>query len=59
MSNFNDVKIFMEKYGQEIKAAPSFPDKKIVKLRYSLLKEELDELRVAIEYNDLIWYKFR
>ena len=34
MSNFNKVKIFMEKFGQEVKSKASFPDKKIQDLRY-------------------------
>ena len=54
MSNFNDVKNFMETYGQEIKTKPSFPDDKIVKLRYNLIKEELDELYSAIKDKDII-----
>ena len=36
MSNFDDVKTFMETYGQEINTKPSFPDEKIVQLRYNL-----------------------
>ena len=54
MSNFEDVKIFMETYGQEVKNTPTFPDKKIVQLRYNLIKEELDELYSAIKYKDII-----
>ena len=54
MSNFDDVKIFMETYGQEVNTKPSFPNKKIVQLRYNLIKEELDELYSAIKDNDII-----
>ena len=54
MSNFDDVKNFMETYGQEVKIKPSFPSKKIVQLRYDLIKEELDELSVAINDKDVI-----
>ena len=54
MSNFEDVKTFMETYGQEVKNKPSFPDKKIVQLRYDLIKEELDELSVAIKDKNII-----
>ena len=54
MSNFEDVKTFMETYGQEVKNRPSFPDKKIVQLRYDLIKEELDELSVAIKDKNII-----
>ena len=54
MSNFNQVKIFMETFGQEIKTKPSFSSDKINTLRYELIKEELDELRVAMENKDLL-----
>ena len=54
MSNFNDVKTFMETYGQEIKTKSEFPDEKIVKLRIDLIKEELDELTEAIKNKDII-----
>ena len=54
MSNFEDVKTFMKTYGQEVKNRPSFPDKKIVQLRYDLIKEELDELSVAIKDKNII-----
>ena len=54
MSNFDDVKIFMETYGQEVNTKPSFPNKKIVQLRYNLIKEELDELSVAIKDKDIV-----
>ena len=54
MSNFNKVKIFMETFGQEVKDKPSFGDDKINKLRYDLIKEELDELKEAIDNKDLL-----
>ena len=54
MSNFNKVKFFMETFGQEVKNKPSFSSNKINKLRYDLIKEELDELRVAMENDDLL-----
>ncbi len=54
MSNFDDVKDFMEIYGQEVKTKSSFPNKKIIQLRYDLIKEELDELRQAIKEKDII-----
>ena len=54
MSNFNKVKTFMEIFGQEVKTKPSFSTKKINNLRYDLIKEELDELKVAMESNDLL-----
>ena len=54
MSNFDDVKNFMETYGQEVKIKPSFPSEKIVQLRYDLIKEELDELSDAINDKDIV-----
>ena len=53
MSNFNKVKVFMETFGQEVKSKASFPDQKIQNLRYDLIKEELDELKVALEQKNL------
>tara|TARA_B100001123_G_C14467753_1_gene693166 strand:+ start:163 stop:531 length:369 start_codon:yes stop_codon:yes gene_type:complete len=53
MTNFTEVKIFMEKYGQEVKNSPGFPNNKILKLRYNLIKEELDELEIALKNKDL------
>ncbi len=53
MSNFNKVKIFMETFDQEVKIKPSFSTEKINKLRYDLIKEELEELKDAIENKDL------
>jgi|TARA_B110000971_G_scaffold39090_1_gene37993 predicted HAD superfamily Cof-like phosphohydrolase len=54
MSNFNKVKTFMETFGQEVKTKPSFSTVKINSLRYDLIKEELDELKVAMKNNDLL-----
>ena len=54
MSNFNKVKIFMNTYGQEVKNTPEFPDSKIVQLRIDLIHEELNELKEAINNNDII-----
>ena len=53
MSNFERVKKFMETFGQEIREKASFPDDKITSLRYELIKEELDELREAIDSRDI------
>ena len=53
MSNFESVKKFMETFGQEIKEKAGFPDNKITSLRYELIKEELDELREAIDSKDI------
>ena len=54
MSNFNKVKTFMETFGQEVKTKPSFSTDKINNLRYELIKEELEELKVAMENKDLL-----
>ena len=53
MSNFKSVKKFMETFGQEIKEKASFPNDKITSLRYDLIKEELDELKEAIDKKDI------
>ena len=53
MTNFISVKKFMEKFGQEVKTKPEFPSEKIVKLRYDLIKEELDEFEQALKDKNL------
>ena len=53
MSNFESVKKFMKTFGQEIKEKASFPNDKITSLRYDLIKEELDELKEAIDKKDI------
>ena len=53
MSNFESVRKFMETFGQEIKEKAEFPDKKITSLRHDLIKEELDELKEAIDNYDI------
>ncbi len=54
MTNFQKVKVFMETFGQEVKEKTEFPDSKTTELRYNLIKEELDELRDAIDQKDII-----
>ena len=54
MTNFRKVKNFMETFGQDVKNKPSFSTNKINKLRYDLIKEELDELRVALDNKDFL-----
>ena len=54
MSNFNKVGIFMKTFDQEVKSKPSFSTDKINKLRIDLIKEELDELKEAMDNNDLL-----
>ena len=53
MSNFESVKKFMKTFGQEVKEKAEFPDEKITSLRYDLIKEELEELKIAIEKQDI------
>ncbi len=54
MTNFKKVQEFMETFGQEVKLKPSLSSEKINKLRLDLIKEELDELKKAINNNDLL-----
>ena len=54
MTNFQKVKKFMQTFGQEVKSKPSFGTGKINDLRYNLIKEELDELKQAIDNKDLL-----
>tara|TARA_B100001121_G_C18681783_1_gene618926 strand:- start:970 stop:1341 length:372 start_codon:yes stop_codon:yes gene_type:complete len=53
MSNFKNVKKFMETFGQEVKEKAEFPDDNVVKLRFDLIEEELIELREAISKKDI------
>ena len=53
MSNFESVKKFMQTFGQQIKEKAEFPEEKITKLRYELIQEELQELKEAIDKNDI------
>ena len=53
MSNFEDVKLFMSAFGQEVKVKAEFPKQKVVKLRYDLILEELSELKKAIKDKNL------
>jgi len=53
MSNFKDVKIFMEKFGQMVRTKPQFPDDKTMQLRLDLIKEELGELEEAMKTKNL------
>ena len=53
MSNFEDVKKFMETFGQMVRTKPQFPDEKTIELRYDLIKEELNELEQAMKTKNL------
>ena len=54
MTNFQKVKTFMQTFGQEVKSKPSFSTEKINDLRYNLIKEELGELKKAMDDKDLL-----
>tara|TARA_B100000902_G_scaffold45680_1_gene53233 strand:+ start:1438 stop:1809 length:372 start_codon:yes stop_codon:yes gene_type:complete len=54
MSNFDKVGTFMKTFGQEVKTKPSFSTDKINKLRIDLIKEELEELKEAMQKKDLL-----
>ena len=53
MTNFENVKKFMQTFGQEVRTKASFPNDKITNLRINLIREELLELEEAIEKKDL------
>ena len=53
MSNFEDVKKFMETFGQMVRTKPQFPDEKTMQLRYDLIIEELNELEQAMKTKNL------
>ena len=54
MTNFEKVKTFMKTFGQEIKEKSSFSSDKINELRFNLIKEELEELRIAMNTKNLV-----
>ena len=54
MSNFSKVGTFMKTFGQEVKSKPSLSTDKINKLRLDLIKEELEELKEAMNNKDLL-----
>jgi len=43
----------MQTFGQEVRDKAEFPNEKIVKLRYELIKEELEELNQAFNDKDI------
>ena len=53
MSNFEKVGKFMKTFGQEVKNKANFPGEKIVKLRYDLIAEELEEFKIALKERDI------
>ena len=54
MTNFQKVATFMKTFGQEVKTKTEFPREKIVKLRYDLINEELEELQDAIKDRNML-----
>ena len=54
MTNFEKVGLFMKTFGQEVKSKPSLSSEKINDLRYNLIKEELDELKQAMDDKNLL-----
>ena len=54
MTNFEKVGIFMKTFGQEVKTKAELSSNKINELRISLINEELEELKKAIEDNDIL-----
>ena len=53
MTNFESVRKFMEIFGQEIREKAEFPNEKITSLRYELIREELEELKEALDNKDI------
>jgi predicted HAD superfamily Cof-like phosphohydrolase len=53
MTNFESVRKFMGTFGQDVKEKAEFPNEKITSLRHDLIKEELEELREAIDNKDI------
>ncbi len=53
MSNFENVRTFMETFGQMVRTKPQFPDEDTMQLRYDLIKEELNELEQAMKTKNL------
>ncbi len=53
MSNFDDVRTFMQTFGQRVRTKPQFPDQKTMQLRYELINEELFELKEAMKDKNL------
>ncbi len=54
MTNFEKVGKFMKTFGQEVKSNSSLSSDKINNLRISLIEEELDELKNAINQKNLL-----
>ena len=57
MTNFEKVGKFMKTFGQEVKSKSSLSSEKINSLRVSLIEEELEELKQAI--NKKIYWRLQ
>ena len=53
MTNFENVKKFMQTFGQDVRTEASFPNDKTINLRLNLIEEELSELKEAIDKKDI------
>lgn len=55
-NNLLYVQHFMRTFGQEVRETPNIgsDDAKLKALRYELIREELEELRVAMENDDIV-----
>ena len=54
MTNFEKVGLFMKTFGQEVKTKAELSNNKINELRISLINEELEELKKAVNDNDIL-----
>ena len=54
VTNFERVMEFHRAFGVKTPDSPEFPDEKIQALRVSLIEEELNELKEAIDAKDLV-----
>jgi len=52
MSNFEKVSEFMNAFGQTVETKPTWTS--VSELRYELIREELEELREALDVKDII-----
>lgn len=53
-SNFEAVGDFMESFGQEVHNEPTLRDARTQQLRYDLIDEELEELKMAFDNDDIV-----
>ena len=54
MTKNKKVALFMNSFGQEVKTKASLSSEKINNLRINLIKEELEELSIAIKQKNII-----